>query len=311
MMRTLAWTVLVAGSLASTASAVDGALEINQTCASGPGCFAGDGSGYPVQITAPGSYRLTSNLIAPNQNTNLVDIAASGVHLDLNGFALVGTNGYSGPGASCTAPGSGAGVSASSTSNDVSVANGHARGLGSSGIRLLGANSRVADVTAEHNCGRGIGVGFASLVVDSIARGNAGFGIHVDRTSRVINCVADVNGMDGITGPNGDVAVEGCVANANGIDGVFVGANSSVRGCVALGNGDDGIAALASSRVTESIANGNTDRGITVLGTVGGGDSTAVGPIVANGNTGSSVPNLSGGTAIACNLVGGVRSCPP
>jgi hypothetical protein len=123
--------------------------------------------------------------------------------------------------------------------------------------------------------------------------------------------VADVNRLTGINAPDGDVAIEDCVANANGDDGVFVGANSSVRGCVALGNGDDGIAALGSSRVVESIANGNTDRGITVLGSVATGDSTAVGPIVANGNTGASVPNLSGGVAIACNLVGGVRICPP
>ena len=42
--------------------AVDGVLEINQTCAVPTGCFAGDATGFPVQINASGSNRPTSNL---------------------------------------------------------------------------------------------------------------------------------------------------------------------------------------------------------------------------------------------------------
>ena len=49
-------------ALATPALAVDGVLEINQTCAVQTGCFAGDSPGFPVTITQPGSYRLTSNL---------------------------------------------------------------------------------------------------------------------------------------------------------------------------------------------------------------------------------------------------------
>lgn len=49
-------------TFATPAFAVDGVLEINQTCAVQTGCFSGDTPGFPVTINATGSYRLTSNL---------------------------------------------------------------------------------------------------------------------------------------------------------------------------------------------------------------------------------------------------------
>ncbi len=64
------WTIaLLAVGLTSPALAVDGVLEINQACADS-GCFSGDGAGFPVIISAAGSYRLTSNLVVPNENTD-------------------------------------------------------------------------------------------------------------------------------------------------------------------------------------------------------------------------------------------------
>ena len=49
---------------AYAASASEGALEINQTCALQTGCFAGDGAGFPVTIdgSAGSSYLLTGDL---------------------------------------------------------------------------------------------------------------------------------------------------------------------------------------------------------------------------------------------------------
>lgn len=305
-MRTSVWAIVVVGLIASSAHAVDGVLEINQVCASGPGCFSGDTAGFPVQVVAGGGYRLTSNLTPPSQNVTLISVNAPGVHIDLNGFAIQGTNTYPGPGQVCTASGIGDGVNTSA--NDVSVANGHVRGMGSDGILLLGANSRVERVTAEGNCGDGIRVGLASIVIDSVARLNSLDGIEGDRGSRVSNIVADVNGGTGIIGANGDFTVEGCVANANGVDGVFVGNKSLVRGCQAQVNLDDGIAALGSSQLMENIANGNVDRGITAPGSPASQDSTALGLNVIAGNV---ALNLSGGFAVACNLIGGAAVCPP
>lgn len=301
---------LIATSIASSADAVDGVLEINQACGSGPGCFSGDTAGFPVQITTRGSYRLTSNLTPPNQTTTLISITAAGVSVDLNGFTIQGTNTYPGPGGSCTASGSGDGV-ISASANDVVVTNGHVRGMGSDGVLLLGANSRVERVIAEQNCGTGIHVGFGSLVTDSVARGNASHGLVANETSRVSNSVADVNGADGIrsTNNNGRLTVEGCVSNANGVDGVFVGLSSVVRGCLTSGNGDDGIAALGRSQVLENLAAENNDRGITVLGAPGSGDSTAIGLDAAVENVGL---DFSGGQLVACITAGGFSAtCPP
>jgi hypothetical protein len=56
--------------VASRAVAIDGVLEINQTCAVNTGCFAGDAPGFPVTISATGSYELTSNLTATANNTD-------------------------------------------------------------------------------------------------------------------------------------------------------------------------------------------------------------------------------------------------
>jgi hypothetical protein len=52
--------------LAGPVLAVDGVLEINQTCVVHTGCFAGDYVGFPVAITgvAGRSDRLTSDLIS-------------------------------------------------------------------------------------------------------------------------------------------------------------------------------------------------------------------------------------------------------
>jgi hypothetical protein len=72
MMRSLAF--LLAAAVASRALASDGVLEINHSCATAAGgCFPGDTAGYPVQITQPGSYRLTSNLAVP-ASTNGIEV---------------------------------------------------------------------------------------------------------------------------------------------------------------------------------------------------------------------------------------------
>ena len=65
MTRTIGITWLALALMASPALAVDGVLEINQTCAVLTGCFAGDAPGFPVTMdsTTPGkSFRLTSDL---------------------------------------------------------------------------------------------------------------------------------------------------------------------------------------------------------------------------------------------------------
>ena len=71
------YTLLLLLALAGPALAVDGVLEINQTCAISTGCFPGDSPGFPVSVTQPGSYRLTGNLDLSAEGVNVSGIAVS------------------------------------------------------------------------------------------------------------------------------------------------------------------------------------------------------------------------------------------
>ncbi len=77
-------------AVAHPAFASDGVSEINQTGATQTGCFSGDTTGFPVTITTPGSYRLTSRIVLPNENTDGIVVSTSSVTLDLNGFEIGG-----------------------------------------------------------------------------------------------------------------------------------------------------------------------------------------------------------------------------
>jgi hypothetical protein len=76
-------------ALSGPAITTDGVAEINHTCAAQTGCFSGDTAGYPVTIGEPASYRLTSNLIVPDENTTGIMTNTPSVSIDLNGFEIV------------------------------------------------------------------------------------------------------------------------------------------------------------------------------------------------------------------------------
>jgi hypothetical protein len=148
---------------ASAATASDGLLEINHTCATTTGCFPGDTQGYPVQITLAGSYRLTSNLTVP-ASTNGIEVA-NGVDLDLGGFEIAGPVSCM---ASCppAGPGSGVigapsgGVGPPSGGNQCSVSNGKIRGFSLDGVQLgLQADVRRLRVTDISRAGLILGGG--------------------------------------------------------------------------------------------------------------------------------------------------------
>jgi len=130
---------------ASHAQAADGVLEINQTCAVQTGCFSGDTAGYPITIdgTAGRSYRLTGDLIVPDENTDGIQVSTSSLTIDLNGFEIV-RSGCEGATSNCTpASGSGSGVEYTSSSNrGISVKNGSITGMGSYGV-ILGEQAEV------------------------------------------------------------------------------------------------------------------------------------------------------------------------
>jgi hypothetical protein len=84
-------------SLPSLADAVDGVVEINQARVVAGGVTPSDSPGFPVTIDQGGSYRLTSNLTVPNENTSAIQADVDDVTLDLKGFSIVGPSDLAGP----------------------------------------------------------------------------------------------------------------------------------------------------------------------------------------------------------------------
>lgn len=179
--------ILVAGSI----HAGDGVLEINVACRSA-GCFPGDASGAPIQITEPGSYILTSNL-SVNVNTTAILIQTDDVTLDLNGFTISGPVSCSGFPATCTQSGFGIGIDGQGHEN-ITIRNGTVRGMGNRGIVI--GSGRVVDVTVMENSETGLSLGSS--------------------TSQGTRIRAVQNGFDGIAG--GHINASNSIGNqGNGI----------------------------------------------------------------------------------------------
>ncbi len=196
------------------ALAGDGVIEINQACVSA-GCFPADAPGFPVTITESGSYRLTSNLVVPDENTTAIELGADADRssIDLNGFAILGPTSCSGIGFFCIPVGTGHGIAANITTTDVTVRNGRVIGMGDHGIFLQNFDY-VEGVVARSNGGIGIEVGPFSSVINCQAVLNGGSGIRVDE-----NISTGQFGNAGETVLHGNLAVRnGRVPSANGLD---------------------------------------------------------------------------------------------
>ena len=170
-------TLLASGS----AQASDGTLEINQTCAVHTGCFPGDAAGFPVTITVPGSYVLTSNLVqneVPLVSTPMtaIEIASRSVTVDFAGFEITCRNPLGG-----LCNGSAAGIEqATSFVEAVTIVGGTIRQMPGYGIDLRGADYiTVRDMHIVRNGGRGISIRDGANVSGNNVHANAEFGIHV------------------------------------------------------------------------------------------------------------------------------------
>jgi len=159
--------------------ASDGVYAINSVC-DGFGCFPGDSNGLPVTISEPGSYQLTSNLVSTSAVTDVIEITADNVTLDLNGFSIIGPRTCTGDNASLSCSNSGMtahGVSAVGRKN-IKVKNGIVKGF-DTGVSLTSINSR-------------------GNVVENIQSSENEFGITVIN-GMVNNCVANRNLDTGIS----------------------------------------------------------------------------------------------------------------
>ena len=173
--------------MASAAMAVDGVLEINQTCAVNTGCFSGDSAGLPVTITgaAGRSYRLTTDLTVADENTDGIQVSANDVSIDLNGFAIVGPVTCSGSPLTCShASGTGSGIERTTlTVRGTSVKNGSIKGMGNYGVRL-GDQAEVMNLRVAWNRSAGILVNSDSMITGNTTHEN-GYGISTSSSSTI------------------------------------------------------------------------------------------------------------------------------
>lgn len=197
-----------------SARAVDGVIEINADCALF-GCFSGDSAGYPVTITFPGSFRLTSDLTTGSVNTTFIQVSSDSVSIDLNGFSLAGPVTCSGSSLSCSGSGTGDGIDANGRENIV-IRNGTIAGMGDNGIRVC-RGARLENLTVAENGDLGIdaqcpGSRLSNLVVRENADNGVslGFGSSYLTDSTIFN-----NGAQGVFGGFcGNVLMSGNASNS-------------------------------------------------------------------------------------------------
>jgi hypothetical protein len=214
MLKTAA-AVLISAALmfAAPAFAVDGVVLINQSTVMAAG-------GFPYKITQPGSYKLSGNLVVAASSTDGIDIMASNVSIDLNGFTISGPVTCTGVGSGIFCVGDGGiGILASASLSapiNVAVRNGSVVGFNVGIDSRQGFNYLVEEVRASGNT---IGL----MVFDGLVRRNTasanGFHGIVANDSTVTENVANFNGAFGLVVTN---SVYGSnTLNHNGSSGVF------------------------------------------------------------------------------------------
>ncbi len=261
--------------VAFSAHAVDGVIEINQAKALVGGVTTGDAAGFPVSINDVGSYRLTSNLIPPGPLANAVEINASAVVLDLNGFAIDG-------GTSCTVSG---GVPSS-----VNCTTGGFTNAGIAGTAVGGVTIRNGFI--GHTTGAAIdlsstqGVMLQDLVVGQSA--SAFYCIRLGLGSTVLRIRAGVcNGSVLVMGASAQVYDSR--AGGSNLEGMYLGTASRVRDSEASSNATSGIRCEGSCVLTDNLTLANGIHGIYVTTT-----DSALSGNVSNFNAGYGASLIGG-----------------
>lgn len=297
--------VIASTSWALTATAGEGVLEINQTCAVQTGCFSGDTAGFPVTIdgTAGRAVRLTSDLVVPNENTSGLLVAADSVRIDLAGFEIRGPVTCSGLPLVCApASGSGSGVDRiNSLPLGTSVTNGSVRGMGNNGVSI-GNQGHVTNLHVRSNRAAGVSTGSSGNVSGITAASNGSHGISAGLGSTVSHSASSLNGGDGILASSGSV-LSGNTAYNNLGDGFDGGAGATFSNNAAYSNDGDGIEASVGSTIKGNSLRSNNGYGLNL-----GADSGYRENVISNNGlgtvTGTAIVNLGNN---ACN---GSTTCP-
>jgi len=231
--RVVAIVALVCGA-GPSAYAVDGVIGLNQAMLQNNVVF---------DISLPGSYRLTSNILAsyisPNSPGNASALGVSAINgdvtLDLNGFTIAGpvfcsTSGITGTSLSCTNTGPGVAINVLGSVRSVVIKNGTIHGWGGNAIVIAdGVNAVIENVTVIENGGVGIKASNA-------------------RINHVVAVKNLGNGVEALGGMVSDVY--SALNKGHGIvlsDGMILGANASANGGYGLSLGSVGYSNVAAN----------------------------------------------------------------
>lgn len=244
------------------------------------------------RITQRGSYYLTGNVTATLfMAKNGIEIATSGVTIDLNGFELngsTGTSGYDGVTVTATTP------------RNITVRNGIVRGWGDDSVDLLNVTGgRLERITASENRGNGMNAGKGFAVETCTATENDGIGIFAYNGSVISGCAAAYNGGSGIN-IFASGAVRSCSATNNDDRGIVAGEYSVVEGCSASLNTTYGISTGGSCLIRGNQSSQNGSAGIR---TIFGSSRVEENNCVSNG---TGIEIVDSGNFIARNICAGI-----
>ena len=260
-MQWSAYDILLLSSLnlcvalaATPASAADGVIEINHTRALAGGVTPADSPGFPVTISLPGSYVLTSDLTVNGLDTHGIDVFFDDVTIDLAGFTIQGGC----PVAGCSA-GAGNGLAVYAPGNRNEVRDGRVRGFALGGV-ALGTRSRITRLMAHDTGGLGISTGSWADIADSQSHSNPhGAGISAGSNSLIRGCVAHSNGQGGISAGAHSIILDSIARINGGSAGITAASGTLVLGNTSAANSSNGIRATGTgSLILENAVSGTT-----------------------------------------------------
>ncbi|MBL9030414.1 MAG: right-handed parallel beta-helix repeat-containing protein [Phycisphaerae bacterium] len=211
----------------------------------------GDNDATPslFKITEPGSYYLAGNVVGVSGKIG-IEIAASGVTLDLMGFEVQGV------------PGSLEGIRATTSSKGLAIRNGSVRLWGASGVQVsLASGAALEGLRSVSNGAYGLTTGSDSVIRDCAAIANVQVGMLVGEASTVEHSTVRSNQSDGLSTSTGCV-VRGCAAFINGGAGIVASHYTIVENCSSNNNQGDGIRTFAQTRIIGNVCAVNSGSGI-------------------------------------------------
>ena len=226
----------------------------------------GDGDSV-YRISSSGSYYLTGNVSVGNGRAG-IEIAASNVTLDLNGFAIIESILASALD----------GVTVTGNQVSVTVRNGAVRSVNGDGVDM--ANIRggfIEGISVRNVGGVGIRTGAGARVINCDTSVCNGAGFVTSSNVTLQSCTAELNGAIGFQLSFSCVARD-CTANANSQSGFTRGVGSTLENCTSLSNSTAGFSLAAGARASNCAAYLNGASGFSV------GDGGLVESCVARGN---------------------------